>query len=45
MADVYDNAKLNLTNISRIPGSRGKGKGNDREEKRKGRKGIGEMRI
>ena len=35
-ADVYDNAKLNLANNARaIPGSRGKG--NDRDENRKGK--------
>ena len=36
-ADVYDNAKLNSANISRIPGSRGKA--NARDYRGKGRKG------
>ena len=36
-SDVYYNAKLNLANISRIPGSRGIG--NARDERGKGRKG------
>ena len=35
--DVYDRAKINSRNISRIPGSRAKGKCNAREEKGKGR--------
>ena len=36
-SDVNDNAKLNLANISRIPGSRGKG--NARDDRGNGRKG------
>ena len=37
-ADVYDNAPIILTNSSRIPGSRAKGKDNTREEKGNRRK-------
>ena len=32
-ADVYDNAQIIPTDISRIPDSRSKGKGNSRDEK------------